>query len=258
MATQIHPTAIVAAGAQLGEGVEIGPYCVIGEHVTLGAGTKLHPHVVVAGHTTLGAQCEVFPFASLGQKTQDLKFRGGTPGVVIGDRTTLREYVTVNAATNDGDRTRVGSGCLIMAYAHIAHDCTIGNEVILANAATLAGHVILEDQVILGGMCGVHQFVRIGRLTITGGCTKVTQDIPPFMMADGNPMSVHGLNSIGLQRRGAGEQTVAALKKTYKILYRENLTAKVALAKIEAEVEQLPEIAHLVAFVRASERGIAR
>jgi UDP-N-acetylglucosamine acyltransferase len=258
MATLIHPTAIVASGAQLGDGVEIGPYCVIGEHVKLGAGTKLHPHVVVAGHTTLGAQCEVFPFASLGQKTQDLKFRGGTPGVVIGDRTTLREYVTVNAATNDGDRTRVGNGGLIMAYAHIAHDCIIGNEVILANAATLAGHVILEDQVILGGMCGVHQFVRIGRLTITGGCTKVTQDIPPFMMADGNPMSVHGLNSIGLQRRGAGEQTVAALKKAYKMLYRENLTAKAALAKIEAEVEQLPEIAHLVAFVRASERGIAR
>jgi len=258
MATQIHPTAIVAPGAQLGEGVEIGPYSVVGEHVKLGAGTKLYPHVVIAGHTTLGARCEVYPFASIGQQTQDLKFRGGAPRVEIGDQTTLREYVTVNAATNDGDATRVGSGCHIMAYAHVAHDCIVGNEVIMANAATLAGHVILEDQVIVGGLCGVHQFVRIGRLTITGGCSKATQDIPPFMTADGNPMSVHGLNTIGLQRRGVSETAVAALKKAYRILYRENLTAKLALAKIEAHVEQLPEVAHLVAFVRASERGITR
>ena len=258
MGTGIHQTAIVAAGAHLGADVEIGPYCVIGEHVQLGAGTRLHPHVVVAGHTRIGAGCEIFPFASIGQQTQDLKFRGGAPGVTIGERTTLREYVTVNAATNDGDLTRVGSGCHIMAYAHIAHDCIIGNDVIMANAATLAGHVTVEDQVILGGMCGVHQFVRIGRLVITGGCSKATQDVPPFMTADGNPMSVHGLNSIGIQRRGISEPTAVALKTAYRILYRENLTAKAALAKIEAEVEQLPEVAHLVAFVRASERGITR
>ncbi len=258
MGTQIHPTAVIAPGAELGDGVEIGPYCVIGGHVQVGAGTKLLSHVVVAGHTKMGTGCTLFPFASLGQQTQDLKFRGGAPRVEIGDRTTLREYVTVNAATNDGDVTRVGSGCHIMAYAHVAHDCLVGNEVIMANAATLAGHVVLEDQVIIGGLCGVHQFVRIGRLTITGGCSKVTQDIPPFMTADGNPLSVHGLNTIGMQRRGVSETAVAALKKAYKILYRENLTAKAALAKIEAGVEQWPEVAHLVAFVRASERGITR
>ncbi|MCX7008037.1 MAG: acyl-ACP--UDP-N-acetylglucosamine O-acyltransferase [Kiritimatiellaeota bacterium] len=258
MATCIHPTVIVASGAQLGTDIEIGPYSVIGEHVRLGAGTKVHPHVVIAGHTSIGAGCEIFPFASIGQQTQDLKFRGGAPGVVIGDRTTLREYVTVNAATNDGEVTRIGNGCHIMAYAHVAHDCIVGHEVIMANAATLAGHVMLEDQVIIGGLCGVHQFVRVGRLTITGGCSKVTQDIPPFMTADGNPMSVHGLNTVGLQRRGISETAMAALKKAYRILYRENLTAKLALAKIEADVEQLPEVAHLVAFVRASERGITR
>ena len=258
MGTGIHATAVVAPGAQLGAEVEIGPYCVIGEHVQLGAGTKVHPHVVLAGHTHIGAGCEIYPFASIGQQTQDLKFRGGAPGVVIGERTTLREYVTVNAATNDGDMTRVGHGCHIMAYAHVAHDCVVGNEVIMANAATLAGHVILEDQVIIGGLSGVHQFVRIGRLAITGGCSKATQDIPPFMTADGNPLSVHGLNTIGMQRRGVSEPAAAALKKAYRILYRENLTAKLALAKIEADVDQLPEVAHLVAFVRASERGITR
>ena len=258
MGTSIHSTAVVAPGAQLGADVEIGPYCVIGEHVQLGAGTKIHPHVVIAGHTRIGAGCEIYPFASIGQQTQDLKFRGGAPGVAIGERTTLREYVTVNAATNDGDVTRVGNGCHVMAYAHVAHDCVVGNEVIMANAATLAGHVILEDQVIIGGLCGVHQFVRIGRLAITGGCSKATQDIPPFMTADGNPLSVHGLNTIGMQRHGVTEQAQTALKKAYRILYRETLTAKLALAKIEADVEQLPEVAHLVAFVRASERGITR
>ena len=258
MGTSIHPTAVVAPGAQLGAEVEIGPYSIIGEHVRLGAGTKIHPHVVLTGHTTVGAGCTIFPFASIGQQTQDLKFRGGTPRVEIGDRTTLREYVTVNAATNDGDVTRVGNDCHIMAYAHVAHDCVVGHEVIIANCGTLAGHVTLEDQVIIGGLCGVHQFVRIGRLAITGGCSKATQDIPPFMTADGNPMSVHGLNTIGMQRHGINEQAQAALKKAYRILYRENLTAKLALAKIEADVEQLPEVAHLVAFVRASERGITR
>ena len=258
MATLIHPTAIVASGAQLGADVEIGPYSIVGEHVRLGAGTKIHPHVVLTGHTTIGARCEIFPFASIGQQTQDLKFRGGMPRVEIGDRTTLREYVTVNAATNDGDVTRVGNGCHIMAYAHIAHDCIIGHEVIMANCGTLAGHVLLEDQVIMGGLCGVHQFVRIGRLTITGGCSKVTQDLPPFMTADGNPISVHGLNSVGLKRHGVSEEAQAALKKAYRILYRENLTAKQALVKIEQEVNLGDEVKHLINFVRASERGIAR
>ena len=258
MPTMIHPTAIVAPGAELGADVEVGPYSIIGATVRVGAGTKIHPHVVIAGHTTIGTGCEIFPFASIGQQTQDLKFRGGAPRVEIGDQTTLREYVTVNAATNDGDVTRVGNGCHIMAYAHIAHDCIVGNEVIMANCGTLAGHVVLEDQVIIGGLCGVHQFVRVGRLTITGGCSKVTQDLPPFMTADGNPLSVHGLNSVGLKRRGVSDAAQAELKKAYRILYRENLTAKQALTKIEQDLEQFEEIKHLVRFVRASERGITR
>ena len=256
--SKIHPTAIVDSAADLGEGVEIGPYCVIGPHVKLGAGTRLMSHVVVDGWTSLGAGCTVFPFASIGQMTQDLKYKGGAPRVEIGERTTLREYVTVNAATNDGDVTRVGSGCHIMAYVHVAHDCIVGNEVIMANAATLAGHVIIEDQAIIGGLCGIHQFVRVGRLAITGGCSKLTQDLPPFMMADGNPLEVHTINSVGLKRRGVPETTEGLVKKAHRILYREGLSTRQALEKMEREIELVPEIQHLINFIKSSERGIVK
>jgi UDP-N-acetylglucosamine acyltransferase len=253
---RIHPTAVVAPGARLGEDVEIGPGCVVGEHVALGAGTRLLAHVVVDGHTTLGAGCTVHPFASLGGQTQDLKFRGGAPRVEIGDRTTLREYVTVNAATADGDVTRVGSGCLLMASAHVAHDCVVGDEVIIANCGTLAGHVVIEDRAILGGLSGVHQFVRIGTMAIVGGCSKVTQDVPPYMMADGHPLAVAAINAVGLKRRGVPPETQRRLKEAHRLLYREGLGTREALERIAAEIPACPEIAHLVAFVRASERGI--
>ena len=254
----IQPTAVVAPGAELGAGVEVGAYSVIGPNVKIGLRTKIMPHVFIDGWTTLGAECTVFPFASLGTQTQDLKYKGGAPRVEIGDRTTIREYVTVNQATNDGDFTKVGSDCHIMAYSHIAHDCIVGNGVIMANCATLAGHLVVEDFVGIGGLCGVHQFVRLGKMSYIGGCSKITQDIPPFMIADGTPLEVHTINSVGMTRRGVGEAAQALLKKAYKIIYREGLSTRQALEKIEAEIELVPEIQYLVSFIKASSRGIAK
>ncbi|MBU0678960.1 MAG: acyl-ACP--UDP-N-acetylglucosamine O-acyltransferase [Verrucomicrobia bacterium] len=256
--TQIHPTAVIAEGAQIGEGVEIGAYSVVGPEVKIGDGTRIMPHAFLDGDTTVGRGCTVFPFASVGSQTQDLKFKGGKPGVIIGDRTTIREYVTVNAATYDGDYTRVGSSCHIMAYAHIAHDCIVGDEVIMANCGTLGGHVVVEDRVILGGLSGVHQFVRLGRMSIVGGCSKVTQDLPPYMLADGHPLVVRGLNREGLKRRNIELTAQNLLKKAFKIIYKENLSIKDALAKMKQEVDSCPEIDHLIEFIESSERGITR
>jgi UDP-N-acetylglucosamine acyltransferase len=253
----IHPTAVIDPAASLGEDLEIGPYCVVGPRVTLGRGTRLISHVVVDGLTTLGEQCTVFPFASLGQQTQDLKFKGGTPGVKIGNQVTIRESVTVNAATYDGDFTTIGHQCHIMAYAHIAHDCHVGDRVIMANNATLAGHVIVEAQSILGGLTAVHQFVRIGKLSITGGCSKVVKDIPPFMMADGNPLGVHTINKIGLERAGFGAEVIDTLKKAYKLLYRSDLTTARAIEEM-SKLPGCPQLEQLCQFVQTSERGITR
>lgn len=257
MAT-IHPTAIIEPSAELGADVEVGAYAVVGAHVRIGAGTRLLHHAVVEGHTTIGEGCNLFPFCAVGLPTQDLKFKGGISYVEIGDRTTIREYVTVNAATFEGDTTRIGNDCHIMAYAHIAHDCQVGNEVIMANCGTLAGHVIVEDQVILGGLSAVHQFVRLGRLCIIGGCAKVVQDVAPFMMADGNPLRMHAINSIGLKRKGVSHDSQRLLKQAYRILFREGLLVPEALARIRDEIEPTPEVAHLVAFIDASERGITK
>ena len=256
--TEIHPTAIVHEGAKLGADVKVGAYSIVGSGLTIGDGTEIMPHVYLDGNTQIGAECVIYPFASIGTRTQDLKFHGGAPGVIIGDRTTLREYVTVNAATYDGDYTRVGSGCLIMAYAHVAHDCIVGNEVIIANACALAGHLVVEDQVIIGGLSGIHQFVRLGRMCIIGGCSKVTQDVPPFMMADGHPLKVRSINSVGLKRRGVSEDAQRLIKAAFRILYRKPLTTHQAIEQIEQEIEQTPEVAQLVQFVKASERGITK
>lgn len=255
---RIHPTAIVDPAATIHETAEVGPYSVVGPHLRIGAGTKVMSHVVLDGWTTMGSGCVIFPFASIGARTQDLKFEGGAPRVEIGDRTTIREYVTVNSATADGDVTRIGSECHIMAYAHIAHDCVIGNGVIMANCATLAGHVTVEDMVGIGGLCGVHQFVRLGRMSYIGGCSKVTQDIPPFMLADGTPLAVHGVNSVGLKRRGIGEDAQNLLKKAFKIIYRDDLSTRQALERIESEIEQIPEVVELVSFIKSSTRGITK
>jgi UDP-N-acetylglucosamine acyltransferase len=254
----IHPTAVIHPQAQIGEDCEIGPYCVVGEHVVLGPGCRLHSHVVVEGHTILGRDNELFPFACLGLKTQDLKWKGGLTRTQIGDRNTFREHVTVHSATGDGGVTVVGSDNHILAYSHIAHDCRLGHHVIMSNVATLAGHVIVEDHAVVGGLAAVHQFTRIGRMSMIGGCAKVVQDVPPFMIADGNPAQTRVINKVGLERNGVSEQAQAALKQAFKILFRDGLSIPNALARIEAELPALPEVQHLVQFARSSERGLSK
>lgn len=254
----VHPTAIIHPNAQVGANCEIGPYCIIGEHVVLGDGCKLHSHVVIEGHTRLGKANEIFPFASIGLKTQDLKWKGGVTRTEIGDRNTFREYVSIHSATSDGGVTTVGSQNLLLIYVHVAHDCVLGNQIIMSGYAGLAGHVVVEDQVVLGGYTAVHQFCRIGKLAMVGGCSKVVQDVPPFMMGDGNPAETRTINKIGLERNGISEAAIATLKQCYKILFREGLTISNALAKIEKEVSPGPEVQHLLNFVRSSERGISK
>lgn len=254
----VHSTAVIAPGAEIGSNVEIGAYSVIGPHVKIGDGACLRPHVVIDGHTTIGAGCNIFSFACIGSQTQDLKYRGGSSTVEIGERTTLREYVTVNSGTNEGEHTVVGSRCHIMAYCHVAHACRVGNDVIMANCATLAGDVLVEDQAVIGGLSGVHQFCRIGRMCMVGGCTKVVKDCPPFMMVDGNPAAVRGLNLIGLERRGVSEEDRNVLKKAYRLLYRKELSVQQALAEIRETLAACDTLAHLVGFVEASERGVLK
>lgn len=256
--TNIHPSSVVAGGAVLEDGVEIGPYCVIGPNVTIGAGTKLMSHVVLDGYTKLGSRCNVFPFASIGTQTQDLKYKGGRTCVEIGDRTTIREYVTVNSATNDGEVTRVGSDCHIMAYCHVAHACVVGNSVIMANCATLAGEVVVEDMAVVGGLSAVHQFVRIGRMCMIGGCSRITQDCPPYTMVVGNPAEVKGLNTVGMERRGVSSEAQKEIKEAYRILFRKGLSTSQALDAIKAELKMGQELDYFVQFVQKSERGIVK
>ena len=256
--TNIHPTAVVHPKAEIGFGCEIGPYCVVGADVTLGSGCCLHSHVVIDGHTVLGEENQIFPFASIGLKSQDLKWKGGLTRTQIGDRNTFREYVTVNSATGDGESTRIGSQNHILAYSHVAHNVTLGNHVIMSNVATLGGHVLVEDYAIIGGLAAIHQFCRIGKMSIIGGCSKVVQDVPPFMMADGNPAETRTINKVGLERNGVSVEAQSALKQAYKILFREGLTISNALARVEAKLADVPEIEHLLQFIRTSERGIGK
>jgi UDP-N-acetylglucosamine acyltransferase len=256
--TVIHPTAAVHPKAEIGVDCFIGPYCVIGPHVTLGAGCRLHSHVVIDGYTRLGEGNEIFPFASIGLQTQDLKWKGGVTWTEIGDHNTFRECVTVNSATAEGEITSVGSNNHILAYSHIAHNVRMGNGVIMSNVATLAGHIVVEDFAVVGGLAAVHQFCRIGKMSIIGGCSKVVQDVPPFMLVDGNPGATRTVNKVGLERHGVPEATQKALRQAFKLLFRAGLTIPNALARIEKELPKLGEIRHLVQFVRTSERGISK
>lgn len=258
MAVTIHPMAVVDPKARLGVDVQVGPFCVVGPDVQLGDGCVLKSQCHVDGHTVLGARCEVWPFASVGGKTQDLKYKGGAPRLVVGDETVIREAATLNCATFDGGETRVGSKCLLMACTHVGHDCIVGDRVVMANGCLLAGHVVVEDDAILGGMSGIHQFVRIGQMAIVGGCSKAVKDVPPFMMADGEPLKVVGINKVGLERHGIGPEGQRALREAYRIVYREQLLTKDALAKIDAELPALPEVRQFCDFIRASARGITR
>ncbi len=254
----VHPTAIIHPGAIIGAGCDVGPYCLIGEYVTLGDKCKVYAHVVIDGHTKLGKRNEIFPFASIGLKTQDLKWKGGVTRVEIGDDNTFREYVTIHSATGDGEVTRVGSDNHILAYCHVAHNCALGDHIIMSNVATLAGHVTVEDYAVIGGLAAIHQFCRIGKMAMIGGCSKVVQDVPPFMMADGNPAETRTINKIGMERNGVSEKAQSAMRQAYKILFREGLTVRNAVAKVEKKLPKLEEIRHLVQFVRSSERGISK
>ena len=263
MSGKIHPTAIIHEGAQVHPSVSVGAYSIIGAHVTIGARTQIGPHCVIEGHTTIGVDNHVFQFASLGAQPQDKKYAGEPTRLVIGDRNTIREFCTFNTGTaQDAGVTRVGDDNWIMAYVHIAHDCVVGNHTILANNATLAGHVHLGDWVILGGLTGVHQFVKIGAHAMAGFASRVAQDVPPFMMIEGNPLAVRGFNIEGLRRRGFTPERLKAVKQMHRLLYRQSLTleaAQQAIAQLQAQIpEAAQDIALMQAFLASSTRGIAR
>jgi UDP-N-acetylglucosamine acyltransferase len=253
---RIHPTAIVDPKTEIDSGVTIGPYCVIEANVRLGKNCWLGPHVHIAPGTRLGADCRIFTGAVLGTIPQDLKFGGEETTLEIGERTTIREFATLNRGTKDHWKTTVGSDCLLMAYSHVAHDCSIGNHCILANAVNLAGHVVVEDWVSFGGMVPVHQFVRIGQHSFVAGAYRVTKDVPPYIRAMGEPMTFGGLNSVGLRRRGFSATTLVKLKRAYKLLYRSKLNVSQAVQRIREECELTPEVQHVLAFIEKSERGI--
>lgn len=254
----IHSTAIIHPKAEIGSGCEIGPYCIVGEHVVLGDGCRLHSHVVIDGHTRIGKGNQIYPFASIGLQTQDLKWKGGVTRTEIGDNNTIREFVTIHSATSEGDATVVGSRNNILATCHIAHDCQLGSDIIMSNVGSLAGHVVVEDRAVIGGLAAIHQFCRIGKFSMIGGCSKVVQDVPPFMIADGNPAETRTINKVGMERHGVSEEAQAAMKTAYKILFREGLNISNAIARIEADLPPFPEIKHLVEFVKTSERGISK
>jgi UDP-N-acetylglucosamine acyltransferase len=255
----IHPTAVVDPGAQVDPSAEIGPYAVVGPHVRIGARTVVAAHAVVTGHTTLGEANRVFPHAVLGEIPQDLKYRGEPTALVVGDRNTFRECVTVNLGTvQGGGVTTIGNGCLFMAYSHVGHDCRIGDGAIIANSVALAGHIVLEDHVHISGLAAAHQFCRIGRLAFVSGLTGVVMDVPPYCTAVGARAELAGLNTVGMQRAGMTEEQIGRVKQAYKIVFRSNLGLAEALAQLEQELGAHPEIAHFLAFVKASQRGITR
>ncbi len=254
----IHPTAIVHPGAELGLEVEIGPYALVAEHVRIGRGTRVASHCVIEGHTTIGSDNEIFTGAVVGSVTQDKKYEGGASFLLIGDRNKIREYVTVNPGTKPGTETVIGNDNLFMAYAHVAHDCVVKNKTVLANAATLAGHVVVEDGAIIGGLSGVHQFVRVGALVIVGGCSKVVQDVPPFMMVDGHPARAFGLNTVGLERNGIEPEARKLLKRAFKIIFRSGLSLPSVIQRIETEVSGHDVVRQLLEFLKASQRGLCK
>jgi len=255
----IHPTAIIHPTAQLDAGVSIGPYSIVGEQVKIGAGTQIGPHVVIERWTEIGRDNQIFQFASVGAAPQDLKFKGEETWLVIGDRNRIREFATLHRGTPDGGgRTVVGSDNLFMAYSHVAHDCRVHNRVVMANAATLAGHVEVEDNAILGGLMAVHQFCRVGCHTMISGGAMISQDIPPYTIAQGDRAKTIGINLVGLKRRGFPEATVRGLKNAYRLMFRSGLRLEEALERIDLEYGTIPEVGHFTTFIKESQRGIAR
>ena len=258
MAARIHPTAIVEPGAQLGTDVELGAYAYVGAEAVIGDGAKLHHHASVEGRTSLGSQCEVFPYACIGGKTQDLKYKGGRPGLQIGDRNVFREYVTIHCATNDGEFTRIGSDNVLLATCHVAHDCVLGDHIIMSNGAVLAGHVIVENHVVIGGYGGIHQFCRLGAYAMLSATAKLVHDLPPFFIADGTPAEVRAINKVGLERNGFAPDQLDRVKQIHRILYRDGLNRTQALEKLAAHpLAASAEFQRVLTFAKSSERGLA-
>jgi UDP-N-acetylglucosamine acyltransferase len=255
----IHPSAIIDPGAVIGDGVDIGAYSIIGDNVTIGEGTRIGPHVVIDPYVTIEPACRIFQFAAIGAIPQDLKFGGEKSYVKIGTGVTIREFVTIHRGTESGGGvTEIGENSFLMAYTHIAHDCRVGKMVVLANNTTLAGHITIGDHATVGGLVAIHQFVRVGDFAFVGGKSAVVKDVPPYVIAAGDRAILHGLNRVGLKRHGFSNQSLTALKKTYRIFFRYGLTLNEAITRVHAEVEMVPEVEHFIDFIKSSSRGVTR
>jgi UDP-N-acetylglucosamine acyltransferase len=256
----IHPTALVDSKAELDDGIEIGPYCVIEKGVSISEGSRIGPHVIIREGTEIGKGCQIFQFASIGEAPQFLGYKGEKTSLQIGHHNIIREFVTLHRGTvKGGGKTVIGNDNFFMAYSHVAHDCQIGNQVVMANGATLGGHILIEDYAIIGGLAAVHQFCRIGTHAILSGLTGVSQDVPPYMMAAGSRARLYGLNTVGLKRHQFSEQTIRALKKAYRIIFRSGLTLEKAVKAVkEEDISLIKEVRHLLDFIQYSKRGISR
>jgi UDP-N-acetylglucosamine acyltransferase len=254
---EIHRTALIDDSAVLGDGVVVGPYSIVGPEVTIGSGTRLGPHVLIERDTVVGSDCAIHKGAVLGSDPQDLKYGGEPTRLLVGDRTVIREYATLNRGTSALGFTSVGDDCLLMAYSHVAHDCQIGNHVILSNAVNMGGHVSIGEWAIVGGITPIHQFVRIGQHAFVGGASRVAKDIPPFVKAAGSPIQLYGLNSVGLQRRGFSEEVRLELKRAYRLFFASPYNTSQALARARNELRALPEIEIFLSFFEATERGVS-
>ncbi len=255
---EIHPTAMVDPGAEIGTGTVVGPYCIIGADVVLGANCWLQHHVTLSGPMRAGTGNKLYAYCSIGQQTQDLKYQGEPTYLEIGDENTFREFVTVNRSTSSDGKTRIGSRGNFLAYSHIGHDCTVGDDVVFSNNGTLAGHVHVGHHAVIGGLTAVHQFCRIGRFAITGGCSKIVQDVPPFMIADGNPAQIRGINLVGLERKQFPAESVKLIKEAFRLIYRAKLNTRQAIEAIRRELPETAEISEILTFIEASDRGITR
>jgi UDP-N-acetylglucosamine acyltransferase len=253
----VHASAIIDPSAELAEGVEIGPFTIVGPNVRIGAGTRVGSNVLIERDTAVGEGCRISHGAVLGTDPQDLKYAGESTRLIVGDRTVIREYATLNRGTAALGRTQVGSDCMLMAYTHVAHDCTLGDHVILSNAVNMAGHVTIQDWAIVGGMTPIHQFVRIGAHSFVGGQSRVAKDIPPYVKAAGIPIQLYGLNSVGLQRRGFSEEVRRELKRAYRLFFASSHNTTQALARAREELRELPEVEAFLAFFEQSERGVS-
>ncbi len=254
----IHPSAIITPGAKLAEDSVVGPYSIVGGKVSIGARTVIGAHCVLEGNTVIGSDCQVFSGSVIGSRPQDLKFKGEEVFLEIGNNNIIREYCTINPGTVHSKKTVIGDNNLLMAYSHVAHDCRVGSGCVLANNSTLAGHVTIEDKVVIGGMVAIHQFVRVGMLSIIGGCSKVVQDIPPFSTCDGHPARVYGLNLIGLRRKGVSDPSIKQIGRAFRMVFNSGLSIKHSVETVEKEITGVEEVEYLLNFIRNSERGLAR